>query len=224
MALQRVLEPEVMDSDEEALDYDAMDHEAVNIAFCQDLMAQTEDFDPTLDVGTGTARIPIELCRRASGARVIGIDLAESMLRLARRNVTSSDMVARITLEIQDAKALTYAPDSFRCAISNTIFHHIPDPLPALREMIRVLGPGGMLFVRDLIRPKTESEVRVLCERYALGASSRQRALLQDSLHASFTIEEVRRMAEECGVPPTAVRQTSDRHWTLAHRIEGQGA
>jgi ubiquinone/menaquinone biosynthesis C-methylase UbiE len=224
MTLQRILEPEVMDSDEEALDYDAMDHAAVNIAFCEDLMAQTEDLDPTLDVGTGTARIPIELCRRASRARVVGIDLAESMLRLARQNVASADLVTRITIELQDAKTLSYAPGSFRCAVSNTIFHHIPDPVPALREMIRVLGPGGLLFVRDLIRPETEAEVRALCERYALGESSRQRALLQDSLHASFTIEEVRRMVEECGLPKAAVRQTSDRHWTLAHRLGGQRA
>ena len=58
MPLRRVLEPEVMDSDEEARDYDAMDHAGVNAAFCDDLTALAPDLGAVLDVGTGTARIP----------------------------------------------------------------------------------------------------------------------------------------------------------------------
>src|SRR5437879_2965362 len=81
--LTRVLEPEVMDSPEEARDYDAMDHGAVNRAFVVDFLAAWNGENPILDVGTGTALIPIELCRQAPAARVVAVDLAEHMIRLA---------------------------------------------------------------------------------------------------------------------------------------------
>src|SRR5947207_183966 len=83
MPLVRVLEPEVMDTPEEARDYDAMDHSAVNRLFVDDLLAAgvvpaTADDQPVaeiLDLGTGTALIPIELCRRCADCRVMAVDL-----------------------------------------------------------------------------------------------------------------------------------------------------
>ena len=64
--LPRVLEPEVMDSAEEASDYDAMDHSHVNRLFVTDFLTIWKGANPILDVGTGTAQIPIELCRQAA--------------------------------------------------------------------------------------------------------------------------------------------------------------
>ena len=80
MSLKRVLEPEVMDSSEEAEDYNAMDHSHVNQVFVQDLLAFVEahgkPLGDVLDLGTGTALIPIELCQRDANCRVMAIDMA----------------------------------------------------------------------------------------------------------------------------------------------------
>ena len=107
MPISRVLEPEVMDSPEEASAYDAMDHGQVNAAFCADLLALTPspDLARVLDVGTGTALIPVELCRRHPGARVVGIDLAPSMLEVGRRNVERAALSGVVSLGLADAKA-----------------------------------------------------------------------------------------------------------------------
>src|SRR4051794_10782721 len=126
MQLSRVLEPEAMDSAEEARDYDAMNHSVVNAAFCDDLLRLGPNLDATLDVGTGTALIPIELCRRSRGARVIAVDLAPSMLRIAGRNVELAGVAGVIALELSDAKGLRFSNGSFRCVISNSILHHVP--------------------------------------------------------------------------------------------------
>src|SRR2546425_991525 len=67
--LPRVLEPEVMDWAEEARDYDAMDHAAVNRAFVADFLAVWDGAGPVLDVGAGTAQIPLELCRQRPAVR-----------------------------------------------------------------------------------------------------------------------------------------------------------
>src|SRR5262249_36334624 len=124
--LPRVLEPEVMDSAEEARDYDAMDHTQVNRVFVADFLAVWCGTNPVLDLGTGTAQIPIELCLQAPAARVTAVDLAEHMLRRAEENVRRAGLVGRVRLQRSDAKGLAFADGSFAAVISNSIVHHIP--------------------------------------------------------------------------------------------------
>jgi ubiquinone/menaquinone biosynthesis C-methylase UbiE len=212
--LPRVLEPEVMDSAEEAEDYDAMDHAQVNRGFVADFLALWHGRGPVLDVGTGTAQIPLELCRQAPSAEVVGVDLAEHMLRVGRENVRRAGLELRVRLERCDAKQLPFAAGSFAAVISNSIVHHIPEPERVLAEMARVLQPGGALFVRDLLRPEDDAAVRRLVDTYAGDANAHQRQMFEDSLRAALTLDEVREMARRLGFDPATVRQTSDRHWT----------
>jgi ubiquinone/menaquinone biosynthesis C-methylase UbiE len=219
--LSRVLEPEVMDSAEEARDYDAMDHSAVNRVFVADFLAvwnDPADPGPVLDVGTGTAQIPIDLCRQQSAVRVTGIDLANHMLVVGRANVERAGLVERVRLERCDAKAMPFAGGAFRAVISNSIVHHIPEPGAVLAEMVRVAGPGAVLFVRDLLRPEDDQTLRGLVETYAAGANDHQRQMFADSLHAALSLEEVRALVDRLGYAGAEVRQTTDRHWTWATR------
>jgi ubiquinone/menaquinone biosynthesis C-methylase UbiE len=208
--LSRVLEPEVMDSAIEAQDYDRMDHREVNARFVQDLVALSPDLSHTLDVGTGTALIPIELCRREPEARVVAIDLADHMLALARLNVERAALSGVIDLARCDAKSLPYPDRSFRAVISNSIVHHIPVPAGTVAEMARVLAPGGWLMARDLARPNNEQEVAEFVAKYGAAVNARQRALFEASLRAALTLEEARLL-----LPGATVAMTSDRHWTL---------
>jgi ubiquinone/menaquinone biosynthesis C-methylase UbiE len=216
--LSRVLEPEVMDSDEEARDYDAMDHAEVNRVFVADFLAVWPGRGPVLDVGTGTAQIPIELCRQHPTATVTGIDLAEHMLRVGRANVERAGLAQRIRLERHDAKKLPHAAGSFGAVISNSIIHHIPEPAGVLAEMVRVTAQGGALFVRDLLRPADEETLEHLVSRYAGDANAHQQQMFRASLHAALTLPEVRALVAALGFPADGVRQTTDRHWTWQAR------
>lgn len=212
--LPRVLEPEVMDSPEEAHDYDAMDHSTVNRVFVADFLLAWNGIGPILDAGTGTAQIPIELCRAHASAMVTGIDLAEHMLALGRENVRRAGLATRIRLERCDAKRMTFAASSFGAVISNSIVHHIPEPAGVLAEMVRLLQPGGLIFVRDLLRPADDAAVRHLVATYAGDANAHQQQMFDDSLRAALTLAEVRDLVAALGFDTRAVRQTSDRHWT----------
>ncbi|MFN4257940.1 MAG: class I SAM-dependent methyltransferase [Gemmataceae bacterium] len=214
--LPRVLEPEVMDSAEEARDYDAMDHSAVNQAFAADFRAVWNGWNPVLDVGTGTAQIPIELCRQAPSAEVVGIDLAGHMLRLAAENVRRAGCEQRIRLQQVDAKGLPFADAAFGAVMSNSIVHHIPEPAAVLAEMARVTKPGGTIFVRDLLRPPDRTALRQLVDTYAGDANDHQRQLFAASLHAALTLAEIRALVAALGFDPDTVQQTTDRHWTWA--------
>jgi ubiquinone/menaquinone biosynthesis C-methylase UbiE len=216
--LARVLEPEVMDSEEEACEYDEMDHSEVNRRFVGDFLAVHRGGWKILDVGTGTALIPIELCQRDKRAVVIAIDAAEQMLRRGAGNVAGAGLVGRIHLELIDAKSLPYGDGAFGAVISNSIVHHIEHPGRVLAEMVRLLAPGGTLFVRDLLRPHDDAAVAALVNTYARDASDRQRSLFDASLRAALTLEEVRELVRALGLAPEGVSQTSDRHWTWVYQ------
>jgi ubiquinone/menaquinone biosynthesis C-methylase UbiE len=225
--LQRILEPEVMDTPEEARDYDAMDHREVNERFCSDLLAHGAIGDSVLDVGTGTALIPIELCSRAANVRVIAIDLARHMLDLAAMNLARAGFAERVRLETVDAKKMPYADGTFSATVSNSIIHHIPDPRGVLAEMGRVTASGGLVFVRDLTRPPSDDEVDRLVALYAgtppadpaaRASFVHQRDLFRASLKAALTVDEIQEMATEAGLSGASVQLTSDRHWTLTFR------
>ncbi|MDP7273842.1 MAG: tRNA (adenine(22)-N(1))-methyltransferase TrmK [Planctomycetaceae bacterium] len=231
--LPRTLEPELMDSVEDAVGYDRMDHSTVNRVFVDDLLAAWDNGQPTadpkplaacrlLDVGTGTAQIPVELASRVTDCRVVAIDLADEMLRLARRNVSTAGFDERISVEHGDAKAMPFADDRFDGVISNSIVHHIPKPAVVLDEMIRVLAPGGLLFVRDLSRPPDLGTVNHLVDMYAGDETAHARQMFRQSLHAALTVEEVSQLLTEAGLPANLVRQTTDRHWTISGRYDRQ--
>jgi ubiquinone/menaquinone biosynthesis C-methylase UbiE len=147
--LTRILEPEVMDTPAEARDYDSMDHREVNRRFVDDLLAAMREFWPEvlpaklLDLGAGTAQIPIELCRRAKNISVVAADAAQQMLIVAQKNIDRAGLQRQVTLELADAKRLGEADSTFDGVISNSIIHHLPEPLLCLREAVRVTKPGG---------------------------------------------------------------------------------
>jgi ubiquinone/menaquinone biosynthesis C-methylase UbiE len=224
--LHRVLEPEVMDTVDDAADYDAMDHSTVNRRFVDDwdLGCRLFGLDPgaplrMLDVGTGTARIPIEFCQRFPELQIEALDLASEMLKLGALNVERSGLGTRIKLQLVDAKRIPCEDGVYDTVVSNTIIHHIPEPLDSLAEMVRVLAPGGFLIIRDLLRLDNESEIESIVRTYAGNSTPSQQQLLRQSLHASLTITEVASMLEELQLPREWVQATSDRHWTICGRV-----
>lgn len=233
--LTRTLEPEVMDTAQEAIDYDSMDHSAVNRLFVTDFLfaaleaglpvdgaaadaEQPSGFVDALDLGTGTAQIPIELCRRANHVRVMAIDLAAEMLQVAKMNIELASLRDRIQLDRVDGKQLPYADGRFDAVISNSIVHHIPEPRAALAEAVRVTRPGGLLFVRDLLRPGDEATIQHLVATYAADCNAHQRAMFDASLHAALNLAEIRALVADLGFPSDSVRATSNRHWTWVAR------
>lgn len=236
MGLNRILEPEVMDSEREAQEYNDMDHSVVNQRFVEELFQFVRDqnavgavgadgeidLGDVLDLGTGTALIPIELCRQDHECRVMAVDLAVSMLELARYNVEAGGMIERITLAQVDAKKMGYDRGAFDVVISNSIIHHIPQPLSCLREMVRVVAEDGLLFIRDLMRPEDTETLEELVVAYTGKESEYSQKLFRDSLHAALSLDEIRELVASLGFEPDSVKATSDRHWTwMAVKLAG---
>jgi ubiquinone/menaquinone biosynthesis C-methylase UbiE len=219
--MQRVTEPEVMDSQEEAIAYDAMDFTEVNTAFAQRAIELVSLSGLMLDAGTGTARIPILICQERPQWQIIGIDLADSMLQVGRKNVEQAGLQQQITLASVDAKQLPYPDAYFDMVISNSLIHHLPDPLPFLKELKRVLKPNGGILIRDLIRPMNEDIMNDLVDSIGTEYDEHQKMLFRDSLHAAFTLDEVNQLVLDAGLEGAKLYQSSDRHWTLERQAMG---
>ena len=212
--MERTLEPELMDTPEEADGYDAMDHSGPNTAFVERLV-ELGARGRMLDIGTGPGHMPLLVCERVADARVVGVDLARHMLEHAERRRAASPHSDRIEFQLADAKGLDFPDGSFDVVFSNTILHHIPDPRPFLREAHRVLRPGGVFLVRDLFRPADAAQALALVQLYASAETPYNQELFRASLHAALTPDELRALVRELGLDDLELVVDTDRHMSL---------
>lgn len=219
--IERILEPEVMDTQQEAIDYDMMDFTEVNTNFARLAVNLAPDTAKILDAGTGTARIPIIISSLRSQWEIIAIDLAQSMLEIAENNVIAANKQERIKLAIIDAKKMPYANDEFDLVVSNSLVHHLANPLPFFREVKRVLKREGKILIRDLLRPKSEQDVNYIVDKAGLDYNLHQKQLFIDSLYAAFTLNEITEIVDQAGIENVRVYQSSDIHWTIIGKDEG---
>jgi ubiquinone/menaquinone biosynthesis C-methylase UbiE len=216
--LDRVPEPEFMDTVQEAEAYDAMDHRTVNAAFVADLLALMPKAGVWLDLGTGPAHIPILVAQSHPEAVIVAADAALSMLNVARRNILAAGFAHRIQLVQVDAKAPSLPERHYTCIFSNSLVHHLEDPSQFWQQCRRLVAPGGLVFVRDLTRPEGEVQLDTLVKIYTEGTTACQKGLFTESLRSAFTMTEIAMQAQDAGLLGTTVSMSSDRHWTLSWR------
>lgn len=101
------------------------------------------------DVATGTAAVAIDLARRR-GCRVVGIDQSEQMLARGRRRVDDAGLAGQIELRAGEAEALPLADASVDALVHTYLLRYVDDVEATLRELARVLQPGGTLVLSDL--------------------------------------------------------------------------
>ena len=105
-----------------------------------------------LDVASGTAGVALQLAAR-SGARVVGVDLTEPMLRQGQRRVAAAGLRDRISLAAGRAEQLPF-PDASVDALTFTyLLRYVRDPQATLAELARVLKPGGSMASLEFCVP-----------------------------------------------------------------------
>jgi demethylmenaquinone methyltransferase / 2-methoxy-6-polyprenyl-1,4-benzoquinol methylase len=107
--------------------------------------------DRALDVATGTGDLALELARRvAPGGEIVGSDFSEGMLEYARRK---GEGVTGVRFEQANALALPYADREFAAATVGFGARNFSDLDQGLREMTRVVSPGGRVVVLEITTP-----------------------------------------------------------------------
>ncbi len=106
-----------------------------------------------LDICTGTADMALEAARQFPEARIVGVDFSRPMISLGLAKVERANLASRISLQVAPAEALPFPDGSFDAATVAFGLRNVPDRLRSLREMHRVLKPGGRAIVLEFTTP-----------------------------------------------------------------------
>jgi cyclopropane fatty-acyl-phospholipid synthase-like methyltransferase len=114
--------------------------------------------DLVLDLGCGPGKPAVQLAR-ATGARVVGISVSTGDVELATARAAAEGLADRVRFQHADAMDLPFAPASFDAVLALESIVHIPDRTHVLRQIARVLKPGGRLALTDFVTLRDETEV-----------------------------------------------------------------
>src|SRR5678815_4243710 len=220
MTMDRILEPELMDDPEQALVYAQADFEKENQGFVDRFRDYFPDFSDghALDLGCGPGDIPIRFAQAFSACRVIGVDASAPMVRLAEEAVQKAGLSDRITFRCERFQDLA-GTNIVDAAISNSLLHHVPNPLQFWHKLRLAVKPGSPVLVMDLLRPDSPEEAQAIVDRYASGAPDILRRDFYNSLLAAFTEDEIASQLARMNLTRLLIDVPDDRHWVVGGTI-----
>ena len=138
--------------------YDLLNHV---LSGCQDIRWRKittrhlpADAKHVLDVATGTGDLAIAMARRRPDLNVTGVDFVRAMMNLAVAKTERVGLSSRIEFISGDAMQLPFGENIFDAATVAFGFRNIPDRIGALREMSRVVKPGGKILILEMTLPR----------------------------------------------------------------------
>ncbi|MBI3448078.1 MAG: class I SAM-dependent methyltransferase [Acidobacteria bacterium] len=218
---RRILEPEVMDGSGEVaayLDGVATAHlDRMDDGFVRAAVRFARPGARILDIGTGTAAIPVKIALRRPDVTVTGIDLSEEMLRAARERIRGARLGRRVRVRTGSARRIPFRRGAYDLVVSNSLLHHLPDPVPLFDEIARVLAPGGRVFMRDLRRPGP-SRIEAHIRRHGRFYRGEMLRLFSDSVRAAFKVAEMAEMVGESRLAGCRVRPQLETYVVIEGR------
>jgi ubiquinone/menaquinone biosynthesis C-methylase UbiE len=219
--MERILEPEIMSDEQQALAYARADFSTSNQWYVDHLVADCPDrLGDVLDIGCGPGDVMLRLAAARPSVRITAIDGSEAMIALARRAVQSAALKARMTLLQACIPGLPLPEHSFDAILSKDLLHHLPDPMVLWSEARRLGCPGAAIYVMDLLRPASPQAAHDIVEAVAADALPVLKQDFYASLCAAFTLQEAKAQVTESGLP-LQVLQVSDRHMVIRGRLPG---
>ena len=219
--MKRISEPEVMDGVEQAAAYTAADFSDANRLFVNLFRKFFPDMQSGrfVDLGCGPADIPVRLCRELSGIFVTALDASGPMIDLAKKAVAASRQQAHIDLVCASVSDFVNCCAPFDAVLSNSLLHHIPDPLGLWRDVVRLAAPKAVMLVMDLRRPGSKDEARAIVKAVSQNDPPILKKDFYHSLLAAYTPDEVRDQLDAVGLERMTVDVVSDRHLAVWGRF-----
>jgi SAM-dependent methyltransferase len=169
-----------------------------------------------LDLGCGPADPTVRLTLANPAVTVVAVDAAPVMLELARARVERAGLSGRIRLERRRLPDPSLAGQRFDGVVSNSLLHHLADPMVLWETVTDCVRPGGFIAVMDLLRPHDLGDVDRLVARHVASAPPVLQADFRNSLLAAYRPDEVEQQLVSAGLGRLTVAPISDRHLLVA--------
>ena len=215
--MDRVLEPELMEDEHQVSAYAAADFEEENQGFVDRFREYFPEFTEghILDLGCGPGDIPVRFARALPACRITGVDASEPMIGLAGVVVKQAGLADRITFRCERFQAVSLV-EPVDAAVSNSLLHHVPNPLQFWYRLRQLVKPDSPVLVMDLLRPDSPEEAQAIVDRYAAKEPKILRRDFYCSLLAAFTEDEVAAQLTEMNLSRLIVDVVDDRHWVVS--------
>jgi len=212
--MNRTLEPELMDDPLQAKAYAETDFSAENQGFVELFREYFPEFSQghVFDLGCGPGDIPVRLARAFPDCRITGIDASRPMIELAEQAIRQAGVSDRVTVRCERFQDLAGANQA-DAAISNSLLHHLPNPLQFWHKLRLFVKPGSPVLVMDLLRPESPEVAQAIVDQYAGGASEILRRDFYNSLLAAFTEDEIGSQLAQMNLTRLLIDVPDDRHW-----------
>ncbi len=215
-AMDRVPEPEELMTDPaQARAYAEADFDEPHqhfVTLFRDRFPNVNMLGRVLDVGCGTADVTLRFARAFPFCRVDGVDGSLAMLRYARAAVSEAKLQSRITLLAGYLPRVSLSRERYDAVVSNSLLHHLHDPMVLWETVSAHAKRGAPLFVMDLTRPKDRAAAQGLVDRYAKDEPEILRRDFYNSLLASYRPDEVQAQLDAAGLSNLEIELPSDRH------------
>lgn len=168
-----------------------------------------KDAHKIVDVATGTGDVAIEIAKRRPEVEVTGLDFVQRMLDIGLEKIIRKNLQDRIKLINGDAMDLPFEDGSFDAATIAFGMRNIPDRRGAIKEMIRVVRPGGKVLVLEMTFPRNLG-MRKFFDWYlnrvipllgsAITGNPSAYKYLSDSIHNFIHPDELKKIFEDVGL------------------------
>ena len=140
-------------------DYDRLNHLMsldVDKRWRKRAIRQVEGASSVLDLACGTGDFAIAIAKALPACHVTGVDLTEEMLSVMAEKIAAEGLGDRISMEVGDGENLRFEEGSFDCVTIAFGIRNFENRAAGLREMLRVLRPGGKLVILELSLPRNK--------------------------------------------------------------------
>jgi len=215
-SMDRVLEPELMDDEAQVRAYARADFAEENQGFVDRFREYCPDFSEgqIFDLGCGPGDIPIRMARALPMCRITGVDASAPMIRLAERAVAQAGLSSRISFRCQRFQDLSGAGQA-DAAVSNSLLHHVPNPLQFWHKLRQLVKPGSPVLVMDLLRAESPEAAQAIVDQYAADEPEILRRDFYNSLLAAFTEDEIGSQLAQMNLTRLLIDVIDDRHWVV---------
>lgn len=212
--MERIPESDLMDNAEQARAYAETDFSEAHNAFVAHFKSRFPEFNSgnVLDLGCGTADVIIRFAEAFPKSQITGIDGAQAMLEIGMRDIDKRGYSSQITLRKCMLPDHTLQSACFDAVISNSLLHHLVNPLIIWDAVKYCSGQGAPVFIMDLMRPDSPQRAEELVRLYAGEASPVLKKDFYNSLLAAYKSYEIMSQLETAGLDYLTVEVVSDRH------------